>query len=1073
MIEKIFSKSLIKSFTEDLVKGQIANSDPELDGLIVAGISYFLKSDLIWIVNENLATEESRVKLHMWLELLNIDREVILLPFPSRDPYFNNTISNVYNEERFKFFKTGRSGEKRIVITTPLSLKIPPGSVEQCGRSIRKINRGSKLNRDKFIEKLIDMNYSHENWVESPGQFRKRGGVVEIFPAGHRNPVRIEFFGNRVESITAFHRVSRYSINEIDKITIPSCRDFGPDLKFADLLEKENTESLLELMKGGRVIISDKDSTVQVSKKYIENFRKIYEMNKENSTLKDPDSIFDGFEKNISGININRIFDGISGDEELVRSKKNIREFSTEDLKQLKEDSRNNREIYILSPVSSLRENLRNGGIWFTGVNKIIPFSFENLKLKTVFLTERNFRYRPAEDISMDDLPAERVIGELNEGDYVVHSTHGIGKFRGTSIIKIGDVEQEFIKIEYFAKETLYVPVYEANILNKYYSSKGIPQSLDRIGGKSWSRKKNLAKKSIVTFAKELLDLYAKRRSIKGFSYAGDEMLESKLAETFSFIETPDQKKAIEDVMADLEKNYPMERLICGDVSFGKTEVAIRGAFRVVLNGRQVALLCPTTILAMQHFKTFKKRLNHLPVKVEMLSRMVTKKREKDILQNVKEGKVDILIGTHSLLSGKIEFKNLGMYIIDEEQRFGVFQKEKLKRGREDVDVLSLSATPIPRTLSMSIAGLQDISVIRTPPQGRLAVKNYIGPFFKEKVISAVLNETERGGAVFIVYNSIEKIFSFKSLLEKWIPEIPVTVIHAKMSNREIEKNLMSFIEGEYSVLLSTTIIENGIDISHVNTLIIIEADNYGLTQLYQLRGRIGRSSRQAYAYFFTKNVDVTEKARMRLDGIRDHSSVGSGFSLAELDLKLRGAGSLLGNRQHGHIEALGFEYYNALLKRTIEELKGEKKEEWTGQINVSFRYSIDKKIVENMSDRVEIYRTISEVDSLDELDGYMKELESRFGSKSNGFDRLFAVGKAKFIASRFNCKGVSLSYDHIDFDFNSEDIPLIKFNDVFFEKYRPDFLGNGRISFKVMNFNLFFSDLISVLDKSIGKEII
>lgn len=1066
MIDHIFSGDFIKKIFADKTR-EIGNIDPDLDGLIVAGISSLSNRDILWIVNENSDLEELRAKLLLWLDMLENKVEVILLPLPSRDPYFNDNVTQLYKNEKLKLFESYLSDKTKIIISTPLSVSVKLESPEEFKENRITLTQNQNMNRDKFILSLLGKNYSHENWVESPGEFRKRGGIVELFPVGHMNPVRIEFFGNRVESVTVFHRTSRYSLNEIDEITIPSCKNFGSDLRFEDIFKIRHGKTILKLLKNPRVVFSDKDVVYGISERYIENFSKIFRINVGKVNLPKPQDIFKPVKTSIDSLNIRRFYDDISGNIELKKLKKNIRQFSVEDLKKLKNDSREKTKVYILSTISVLSENLRQGGVWFKGINKIIPCSFENRVLGTLFLTDKEFVFKHHDSFSEEIFDKDRIMGSFSKGDYIVHSLHGIGKFMGTSILKIGKVEQEFIKLEYSGGGILYVPVYEANILSKYHSFKGIPPKMDRIGGKSWNNKKSRAKKSILIFAKELLDLYAKRSSIKGFSYSGDRDLELKLSETFEFVETPDQKKAIEDVMSDLEKHYPMERLICGDVSFGKTEVAIRGALRVVLNGKQVAVLCPTTILAMQHYQTFKKRLNDFPIRIEMLSRMVLKRKEREILQCLKDGKVDILIGTHSLLSGKTEFKNLGMYIIDEEQRFGVFQKEKLKKGRENIDVLSLSATPIPRTLSMSMAGLQDISVIKTPPLGRLGVKNYIGPFFREKVVSAVLNEIERGGAVFVVYNSVEKIFSFKKILEEWMPDIPIAVIHAKMSNREIERNLMSFIDGEYSVLLSTTIIENGIDISHVNTLIVVEAENYGLTQLYQLRGRIGRSSRQAYAYFFTKSPVVTDKARMRLDGIRDHSGIGAGFDLAELDLRLRGAGSLLGNRQHGHIEALGFDYYNSLLKKTIAELKGESTKEWKGKIDINFIYSIDKKVIENMSDRMDMYKTISSASSLKELDRFKNETETRYGRSGNIFEKLFLVGKAKYIAAKYCCKSVYLETDKVVFDFGDKDVSLMTFDDSFYNKYNPNFEGTEKISFSFNDFNMFFHELENVLDKN------
>ena len=487
----------------------------------------------------------------------------------------------------------------------------------------------------------------------------------------------------------------------------------------------------------------------------------------------------------------------------------------------------------------------------------------------------------------------------MEVGDLVVHRRHGIGKFAGFKRLNFEGLAIEFLKIEYQNREFLYVPWHELDVLKPYSGSEGGAPAMDRLGGKTWRLKTERAKKSIIHYTRELLNLYAMRKAMRKSALLPVADIEEKLQRDFSFVETEDQKKAIRRVLDDLAADFPMDRLICGDVSFGKTEVALRAAVRAVANGKQVAFLCPTTILALQHFRNFQRRLADFPLRLAMLSRLVSDAEKKRVVAALEQGKIDLVIGTHSLLAKGVAFKNLGLFIVDEEQRFGVFQKEKLKKGREHVDVLTLSATPIPRTLSMALSGLQDISIINTPPLGRLAIKNFVGYFSREVVVSAVLNEIERDGAVFVVFNDIEKIFAFRDQLAAWLPDVAITVIHAQMATAQIEKNLMDFIAGKYRLLLSTTIIENGIDIPRVNTLLVMNADRLGLTQMYQLRGRIGRSSRQAYAYFLVdaRQPVMTDKAKKRLDAIREFSELGSGYKLAEFDLSLRGAGRPFGQQ--------------------------------------------------------------------------------------------------------------------------------------------------------------------------------
>jgi len=618
-------------------------------------------------------------------------------------------------------------------------------------------------------------------------------------------------------------------------------------------------------------------------------------------------------------ITLDETWDEISTPIEWVKLQKSILDFNLEDIHTVRENVESGGYRLVIFSDKENTDNFKQEFDEFTLVPTSIPRSFKNPETRTIFLADKHFRYseKPRKETRAK---SDQLLEDIQLGDLVVHQTHGIGRFVGFKTLTFEGHVSEFLKIQYLNNEHLYVPVYELDALSKYASFEGHLPNLDKMGGNSWALKKKRAKKSIVNFAKDLLELYAMRKAIRGSAYPPDYELEQKLDQGFQYVETEDQKRAIKDVFTDLEARYPMDRLICGDVSFGKTEVALRAALRVVANGKQAALLCPTTILSYQHFSTFKNRFQDFPVSVAMLSRMVTQKQKKKVQEGLANGSIDIVIGTHSLISRNITFKRLGLYIIDEEQRFGVFQKEKLKKGREDVDVLTMSATPIPRTLSLGLAGLQDVSTIRTPPLGRLAVKNFVGYFSREIVVSAILNEVDRDGQIFVVYNDIEKIYSFQKDLERWLPSIPSVVIHAKMSNQDIETNLMDFIAHKYKVLLSTTIIENGIDIPDVNTLIILNADRFGLTQLYQLRGRIGRSHRQAFAYFLVHTMNLSDKAKSRLDAIREFADLGSGYKLAEFDLKLRGAGSLLGNRQHGHIEALGFDYYHQLLVDTIKE---------------------------------------------------------------------------------------------------------------------------------------------------------
>ena len=1015
--EKIFSAELKNKFRsrEDT---EIRNLDPDLSGLITAGVCREWKGDLIWIFPEESNLFEARALLNLWMDLTGRRREVVVLQLPFGDPYVDNLVYPDFHIEKFNLFRAKMDRKPVVVIASFLSASLRVEEPEYIERMILKVAVGDGMPRDRFIGKLYEMGYAHTNYVDGPGEFQKRGGIVDLFPSGMDNPLRIEFFGDRVESITPFDSRSRRSIGYSDRIVIPVYGLFGKEMGVKDMISSPDLKPLTSILDNVKVIFNGKSRAQRSAGDTLENFRRIFALNT-GTEVPEPGSLF---MESISGypvIDVSGITDEITSDSEIRKMRKNLRQYSTADLEDLRERSKES-TVCLFTKSAVLGENLRAGGVRLYSSDFIIPFSFMNRVSNTFFLTDRQFIYiDPGE--SSEDFESDSLLKTLVPGDHVVHEKHGIGIFRGLQLLKFGDSRQEFIMTEYQNKEILYVPVSEANVLKKYFSFKGDPAKLDRIGGKTWNTKRNRAKKSIVNFARDLLDLYAVRRSIKGYSHPGDSDMEHHLQNSFPHVETPDQVTAIKDVLSDLEKDFPMERLVCGDVSFGKTEVAVRAAVRVVGSGKQVAVLCPTTILALQHFRTFSERLRGLPVIIRMLSRMVPPEERKRILSDLESGNVDILIGTHSILSEKAAYRDLGLFIIDEEQRFGVFQKEKLKRGKENVDVLVLSATPIPRTLSLSMAGLQDISTIRTPPRGRIRIRNYIGSFSREIIVSAVLKEVKRDGGIYIVYNSVEKIFSFRDLLKKWLPELKISVIHAQMNSSRIEKNLVEFINGEYSVLLSTTIIENGIDIPGVNTLIVIDAENFGLTQLYQLRGRIGRGDQQAYAYFLTGSESVSAKARLRLDGIRDHSEIGAGFHLAEYDLKLRGAGSLLGNRQHGHIEALGFDYYNAMLKESVDELKGAKPEQWRGEIRVNFRYSFEADYIPSASDRIDFYSRIIETEDPEAIARISEDLSNRFGDGGAAVSKIFYVARVRLIAKKTGAEKVSVSHDHFSLEFGEE----------------------------------------------------
>ncbi len=590
---------------------------------------------------------------------------------------------------------------------------------------------------------------------------------------------------------------------------------------------------------------------------------------------------------------------------------------------------------------------------------------------------------------------------DLRVGDYVVHVDHGIARFGGLQTLDLGGRSGEFMLLYYADDAKLYVPVERLDLVQRYSSAEGNQPALDRLGGLGWQKTKAKAKRAMRDMADELLRLYAERKLVGGFAYPADSPWQREFEEGFEYVLTPDQETAIEDVKRDLEEPVPMDRLLCGDVGYGKTEVAMRAAFKAVMEGKQVAVLTPTTVLAYQHFETFRTRFAPFPVKIELLSRFRSPKEQRDVAKRVEAGEVDIVIGTHRILSKDVRFRDIGLVVVDEEQRFGVAHKERLKQLKKRVDVLTLSATPIPRTLNMSLMGLRDMSVIETPPRDRLAIQTQVVQFSEPVIKSAIELELGRGGQAFFIHNRVESIESIAALVQRLVPQAKLAVGHGQMNEKEMERVMLDFVDYKYDVLVATTIIENGIDIPRANTIIINRADQYGLAQLYQLRGRVGRSNRRAYAYLLIPSeLGLSPIARRRLAAIREFSDLGAGFRIAALDLELRGAGNLLGGEQSGHMDALGFDLYTQMLERTVAELRGETVEDETSvSINLEVDVAIPEDYISDMGQRLRTYKRVSSARDEETLRGIRAETQDRYGRIPPPVERLFEYARLRRLA--------------------------------------------------------------------------
>jgi transcription-repair coupling factor (superfamily II helicase) len=611
---------------------------------------------------------------------------------------------------------------------------------------------------------------------------------------------------------------------------------------------------------------------------------------------------------------------------------------------------------------------------------------------------------------------------DLRAGDYVVHTDYGIGVFQGLRRVEVEGRGREFIELRYRDGDKLLVPVEDLNLVQKFAKAGPELPPLDKLGTNTWEKTRTRAKRAVEAVAKELVELYAKRKAVKGHAFASGGEWDEEFGQTFEYEETDDQIRSIREIRTDMESETSMDRLLCGDVGYGKTEVAMRAAFKAVMDGKQVAVLCPTTVLASQHLKTFRARMALFPVRIEALTRLESPREQKAVVEDCRKGLVDILVGTHRLLSKDVGFKDLGLLVVDEEQRFGVSHKEKIKQLKATIDVLTLTATPIPRTLNMSLSGLRNISLIETPPRDRLAVHTVVTPFNAKLIGAAVRQEIGRGGQVYVIHNRIEDIDKVAELVEKLVPQARVVTVHGQMTGAALEKHMLDFVDRKYDVLVSTTIIENGIDIPLVNTLIVDRADLYGLAQLYQLRGRVGRSSRQAYAYFLVPPyLELTPLARERLKALKEFSELGSGFRLAARDLEIRGAGNLLGHRQHGTMEAVGFEYYMQLLDQAIRGLKGEPAEEENPEINLKVDIRVPEDYLPQVNLRLNLYKRLASVEDLGEIDRVREEVRDRFGPPPETIENLLRYGALKHLAKKLRLRSIDRTEHRVVFKFRPE----------------------------------------------------
>jgi transcription-repair coupling factor (superfamily II helicase) len=966
-------------------------------------------------------------------------KEVYLFPPTRRSPYDNETVADLsVMVQRSEVLEKLNDGLASIIVASADAIieKLVPA--EQFHQASIQLSKGDELPPETLAEKLVEQGYSSTKFVDEPGEFAIRGGIFDVFPFSGEYPVRLEFFGDEVESIREFDPDSQRSIAFLSETRLV------PNAGFA---EGGNKDSITSYMPDDTLIaLNNADAILEEIESFFNKAKDIYEeTHKKNKEIAEPEFHYvqpDEWKEVLSQYGI--IATG-SFNESLTFQKefsvpasphpsfngsfKILREFISDESKKGNQtviftDNVNQKERFqelLGEPANSLNyhvmiHNLHNGFLLpDSGIHALTDHQIFNR-----YHRPRIKRKQVRGGISFKELK------DLNIGDYIVHVDYGIGKFAGFKKIKVRDAVQEAAVLHYKGDSILYVNVSSLHKIQKYSGKEGKQPRITTLGSGEWARKKASTKKKVKDIAKDLIELYAKRKAQKAFEFDADNAWQTEMEARFEYEETPDQMSAINAVKQDMESQQPMDRLVCGDVGFGKTEVAVRAAFKAVMNQKQVAILVPTTILADQHHKTFSDRMKDFPVDVDVISRFRTKKEQKEILERVEAGKTDILIGTHRIISKDVQFKNLGLLVIDEEQRFGVAVKEKLKKFRAAIDVLTLTATPIPRTLQFSLMGARDLSIINTPPPNRQPVYTEIHSFDSELIRDAIIQEISRGGQVFFIHNRVKNILEVTEMIRDLVPDIRVRHGHGQLSPSRLEKIIHDFYHHKFDVLVSTNIVENGIDIANANTIIINNANHFGLSELHQLRGRVGRSNRKAFCYLITPSVhNLSTDARKRLTALEEFSDLGSGFNIAMRDLDIRGAGDILGAEQSGYISDIGFELYTKILNDAVRELKENefktvfKDEEILTDYpdtKVEFDLSayLDNDYVQDNVERLNLYRKLSEATTEEQIYEWKDELIDRFGDLPQSGENLLKAALVKLFGSQHYFTKITIRADRM-----------------------------------------------------------
>jgi len=1075
--------------------------------LLIAELQKQLSRPLTVVVNNNETADELLPVVQAFCELIGGASADFVVSLPSRDvlPFQNLSPHPEIQEQRAITLWKVATGAASIVITPVAASALRLNSPEYYADLARTLRRGESFETTTLLEHLNAVGYNSTDVVEMPGDYALRGGILDVYSPEADRPVRIEFFGDEVESIRKFDPATQRSSTPADEVVLlpfseTPVRDELLGAIHARLSGKRlsGSEEIIEqaVRAGGLTVFPGWEFYAPVAG----SFGTIFDLLPNAAIIADEPEILgrelEQFWERVeeaherSGIgNLvcpsdlyvsvedwqNKLQASPGADLEhlaLTRDDTETIEFHSQPsprfhgsipgmLEEVKKHLAENRRVLIAAPNTGELERLADffteyavsfrlgsrtrGGesyadetAYFAGevltatlVKAYIPdgvilpevglaiFGTRDLFDESESVVSRPQRQKSKTSAFLSDFR------DLQVGDYVVHVEHGIGQYQGLKEINQGDGNAEFMVLEYAEGAKLYVPLTRLDLVQKYRSQEGAKPTLNHLGTAAWAKTKARVRKAMKDMTEELLKLYAQRKTAQGHAFPADNEWMREFEDAFEYSETEDQDLAIKDVKRDMESLQPMDRLLCGDVGYGKTEVAMRAAFKAISDNKQVAVLAPTTVLTFQHFETFKQRFAAFPVTTEMVSRFRTPKQQKEILQRVEAGKVDILIGTHRLLSKDVKFADLGLLVVDEEQRFGVRHKERLKQMRKEVDVLTMSATPIPRTLHMSLVGLRDMSVIETPPKDRIAIQTVVANWDEKLIRSAAEQELERGGQIYFLHNRVDTIWEIAAKLQALVPQARIIVGHGQMGEGELEKVMMRFMHHEADILVATTIIENGLDIPLCNTILINRADRFGLSELYQLRGRVGRSNRRAYAYLLLPaEIELTSIARRRLAALKEFSDLGAGFKIAALDLELRGAGNLLGGEQSGHIEAVGFDLYTQMLEQAVREMKGEAEPQPQAQLNLGLNIRISADYISEENQRLRMYKRIAGVETERQLSDVEAELKDRYGEPPLPVQQLLRYAALRLQAAQAGVTGIERKRDLVSVRFR-QDAPV------------------------------------------------